>query len=334
MHLTCLLVFAWLGVDDGITRLRGPTDAIQSIRFLPDDDRLVTAGLGNNASLWDVSTGALLGEFEGYAIDTAVTPTGKVVVACGGAKVRFYDVSNKQQENTWSIASADLQRSNRLPLSPDGRFVAVDSESNGLELWNTKDRAVQWTLSTPNGSNPWVLAFSGDGKRVAGVRSDGRIVIWDTSSGERIGGLAYDRVIPWSRRPPHREQDWAYSVDLTPDGQTLVIGWFSGGVSVWNVATNEFRALDFVLGGPVLSVAAHPKLKWIATGDGQGNVTVWDAKTSDELAAYSMGAHHKMLGLDVSHSGKLLAMSGYDSRKRLFRRKGSALVWDLSRLSE
>jgi WD40 repeat protein len=118
----------------------------------------------------------------------------------------------------------------------------------------------------------WGVAFSSDGKLVAGVNSDGEVTIWDLQTRTELVSLRHNGVgitrIAFDLRCKH-----------------LAAGCEDGSVLVWNLASPQT---------PIILAGRASRVKWVAfTGDEQcprlasasedGTVTIWDPILGMEL---------------------------------------------------
>ncbi|MBN9520591.1 hypothetical protein J0H58_19060, partial [bacterium] len=215
---------------------------------------------------------------------TAPTPASKHVgsfdLAADGGTVARVDPENKVVR-LWDVASGrELPRLPDQPadpyavlaFSPDGRTLACGARVDDLPAVRWWDYRAGTTLGdVPAYSGPFVLAFSADGRRLAGGCGDG-VRVWD----------------PATRRPLHDWGGHAYSpwaVAWSPDGSRLVSGAvFADPVArVWDARTGR-KLLD--LPGHRLGVGAvaySPNGRLIATSGQEGSARLWDATTGAAL---------------------------------------------------
>ena len=202
-----------------------------------------------------------------------------------------------------------------------------------------------------NVDSPSLLAFSPDGKTLAGPGSGGSdIRLWDVDTGKALGRpipggpMAWDPQGRWIatsdrdgtitlRDPrtgsPVREMDESHVVGgrttlaVAPhgSGSLLASGERDGTVRLWDPATGRpVRELRVPRAGPIAALAFDPRGRTLAVGTERGPVTVWDL-TSAGTARRLPGQLDGVWPLAFSDDGRLLAASAYT---------GAVHVWTLS----
>jgi WD40 repeat protein len=187
----------------------------------------------------------------------------------------------------------------QIAYSPDSKLVAVAQprRDKAVIVW---DSATGQTLKKLTRAEPlYAVAFSADGRTLAGVSLDRAITLWD--------------VATWTERAVLRGHEaWIDMLSFTPDNQTLISASYNGVVKSWDVAAGKERAtiprhvkrLDFVQVGP--------DSRTVLTGgmrdDGVESVMfLSDSATGKEkasLAGYQFGAGTTVFAPD----GKSLAL--------------------------
>jgi WD40 repeat protein len=192
--------------------------------------------------------------------------------------------------------------------------------------------------------NGWImaLAFSPDGRWLAGVSRDRTVRLWQVEPGPdqwKVVALWYDRTA-----------NNFVSVDWAPDGRTLATGDRSGRIAVWSFDPAADRWDDATIARfaklgwsghpawfsanaarlaktPVWSEAGH-KVVWrvrhapdgtrVAATGGDGLLSVYEAATG--AVAFRTGAPRAatLHGLDWSPDGRFLAVGGGDKRIHVF----------------
>jgi WD40 repeat protein len=245
-----------------------PTN-INLVAFVPDGKVLASGGTARGITLWDVATGKKLRiAGEGPVGSFTFKPDGEV------------------------MASAPDDT-----ISPDGKLIASTSYDDALKRWTIKlfesaSNTPLRSLQSDNDSlNP--IAFSADGKLVAGVNGENTIALWDVASGKQLQSF------------------YGYTEEITlagfsPNGK--MIGTLSGNYAfkLWDVATNtKLRSLEQDTDNRITSFAFSPDSKIIASTSIEGGIKLWDAASGKQFRAFPGGM--SALALAFSPDGKIIA---------------------------
>jgi WD40 repeat protein len=154
-------------------------------------------------------------------------------------------------------------------VSPDGRYLATSSQTSDLRrgkpqpddstrLWDVATGRERWRLPMSS----WTLAFSPDGRLLAGGGVNRSIQIWETETGKEIrqfGELSYVTQLAFS-----------------PDGKTLASTSRVGTVHLWEVLTGQERTRFEGHRGEVFAVAFSADGRRLASGGNDTSVLLWD----------------------------------------------------------
>jgi WD40 repeat protein len=233
----------------------------------------------------------------------------------------------------WSVASGakiltipNDQPSDAVAFSADGRSIVTACRDDRLRVWRPAigdlnlilvERGAQALTATPalrGGAEPpgipWNVhalaghldrvrdvAVSPDGSRIASAGGDGRAIVWDAETGERLLILA-------------GHEGFVEAVAFSPDGQQVVTAGRDGTVKIWNVAGHT---------GGVHSVAFSPVESILATAGGDHTAMLWDVSTATPRWRRTLHGHGgKIYRLAFDPTGHLLATAAFDNTAKLW----------------
>ncbi|KAJ7592945.1 WD40-repeat-containing domain protein [Mycena floridula] len=206
---------------------------VNAVAFSPDGRRVLAGFRDGVIRIWDRYSDISPG-YEGSSWTTALSPNGKVVASGSNDGVRT---------GLFSTAA----------LSPDGKVVASVS-NDGVRTWDTETgpevecdnddlreddedgldssddefQEADWPYLT--------LVFSSDGNRIVTSSVD-TIQVWDVKSRAFVPRFAGHKI---------RYKSWIHSVDLSPDGKWVILGYGNGSLRIWDAENGKVVA---VLGG-------------------------------------------------------------------------------------
>jgi dipeptidyl aminopeptidase/acylaminoacyl peptidase len=200
-----------------------------------------------------------------------------------------------------NVRQWDDTNSSCAAISPDGGIVACEDDDL-IRLRDVASGKEQAILKA--GYSVYSLAFSPDGKKLAGAMAYNNVKLWDVATRQGTTFLNHPKPGPKVQSVLSFARPL---VAFSPDGKALA----SGGkciheIRLWDVATAKqtgTHECDDVLG--VRALTFTPDGRSLASLDRAGTFKVWDLATGKETATWQAGDH--ALYAVFSPDGKTLA---------------------------
>ena len=210
-----------------------------AIEYAPDGRTLAVAGAGGGVGVWDAASGSRAGPLlrapRGPVANNphnvqgmAFGPRGLLAAAEVGGTVRTWDLDRREPAGpTLRVAPLALG----LAFSPDGSrlaipFGALSAEGgDGLEVRDV--RTGERLARLPADREVRAVAFSPDGRLLAGGQVDGAARLWAADGWRRVGASLALREAS------------ALAVEFSPDGRTLATSHADGASVLWDVGSRQ-----------------------------------------------------------------------------------------------
>ncbi|MGD1702435.1 WD40 repeat domain-containing protein, partial [Dapis sp. BLCC M229] len=195
------------------------SDVVTAVGFTADSRAVVGCSAARGIKLWDVDTGRLLQRMNGTQ-PIAFGAEGLRMATSGGPRyIRLWNVAQGQLLKNLSIPSKNNnQRIEAIAFSQDGQTIAhaIRGENNIL-VWDVETWEVRHTLEKHSQAIK-AIAISPDGKILASSSEDGKINLWDISSGKLLRSIkGYGAIV------------------FSPDSQQLVSVAEDNIIQLWQI---------------------------------------------------------------------------------------------------
>ena len=249
---------------------------MRNLVFSPNGTRLAGWSSRGPVHVWDMADGKELLTLKdesphkgaGAFLAVEYTPDGKTLVYASGGQdgwVGAWDAESGQFKSSQDVAglAAELTGEGKMggpAFSPDRQRLALAPRHSALEVWDAKKGSRLFSTDAVSS----FAAFSPDGRLLAGGDAANRtVVVWDAATGKRTAELK-ERPSP------------AVCASFSPDNHRLA-AVNSAGVRVWDVETqNELLSLK-----GMTSVQFSPDGRFLACGDAEGTIRVWNVGRGD-----------------------------------------------------
>lgn len=325
--------------------LKGHTEAVYAIAFMPNSSEVLTGSFDRSIRLWDAQNGKEKQLFAGNAghqnqvLSLSVNPKGSLFVS-GGADnaARIWDLTPppappKDKSPPKPATSRSLGHPNlvdAVSLQPQGTLLATGCHDGQLRIWDVAkgQQLKQIQLrATPPSTAIYSLVWTPDGKSVIAAGLDQRIQVYDPTSGNQIREFKDDRAaLPF-----------------------LLASSCGGAAGMYGVApalrlAGQYHSASKLLQDKVL-VRAHPDAifclalspdgKLLASAGSDAVIKLWEPATGKLVGQLLNPALTAKYG-EVSHPGWIYSLAFSPDGHYLVaggnapRLQGYLSVWDIS----
>ena len=255
----------------------------------------------------------ILDGHEGDVQAVAFVPGSSLVYSTGtDGKLIRWDLSDSIHTAQVLIQNPNISNT-ALAISPDGKWLACGTDGAGIQLFNLAYMGINPTPKTLKGQTGKIrsLVFAPDNQTLYST-SDNTIIQWNVKSQTNTKTITNAGRIS--------------KLDISADGNALAAGTLEGEVLVFYPSQDFYKkVVHSDKSNPVSCIAQSKNGKWIATGDKQGNISLWSVD-SGKLITTLRGHLAKTIVEDVEFSpdNQLLGSVGAD---------GTIRLWDLSDFS-
>jgi WD40 repeat protein len=197
-----------------------------------------------------------------------------------------------------------------VAFSSDGERLASADGDGAVRVWNSKTGELIRELQDAHGRFACCVAFHPHGDHLASVGADGWVRVWDLTADppRNVFERPCDAVHPYGT---------AYTAAFSPLAPDHLAAGYDGTVTVWNwraekpVHTFPGHETDRI------NLAFSPDGRYLATGNWQGTMKLWDAVAGGgplHTFTPTSGKRHPVAALAFSPYGTRLAVASFDRR--------------------
>ncbi len=290
-----------IDTNSGQERLRmAQANFVQKVRVSSDGQWIATTGYDKTARIWDSANGTEMMQIPLTGIGSSIRfnkDSTRLIVGDYNGNITLWDIS-QLKARTAVVQFSEFV--NEARLSPDGKWMAVNSDDKNIWVINTdqlgKSPDDRKKLMSTSGLTS-KMTISADSKWIAVVEKDESIpsynrVVVTSADGQKTFSIAHDGEV-------------IDSVVFTPDNKQVITADEKGLINIWGMENGK-KAYSLDAKGSILSLAASPNGKYLVTGMEEGNHSiVWNLTTKKQTTTLEQIGRIK--AVQFSKDGKLLA---------------------------
>lgn len=285
------------------------TSWVEGVAHLPERRQIITCAVHDSLRLWDVESGAQIGEDwrDGNDLLTgvrsmALSPNGKMIVSGSrdNHNVRVWNVEARKVIAKWEGHTKFV---GALSWSADSKQVLSGSWDGTTRAWDVKSAKTVLAIKTGH-EVVQVAIYSPDATKIAtGGLNENAVKIWDTKTGELLKTLKHDHQV--------------YSLAWTLEGKKLISGSFDP-IRIFDTVTWEEIAILKGHADWINAISLSQNERVLASASGT-RVHLWNLDTNLQVGPL-IQHENEVRCAALSADGKLLVTGCEDE---------NAYTWDV-----
>ncbi|TVS10004.1 MAG: hypothetical protein EA424_26065, partial [Planctomycetaceae bacterium] len=290
--------------------LSGHRDAVLSLSFSPDQQRLLSGSQDETARVWDWVNGAERGALRGHfgpVWSARFSPDGQRIVTAGDdGTVRVWSSSERTLITRFPGHQGAVYAA---AFSPDGNLIASGGADQRVLVWDPEkveefdfealERRLTRTSIDPTAASESEPRRSPSYQTLAGHSAEIRDIAFASHCGDRQGtfvlSVGHDNSVRvWDLDATEDDADrmlvfrghggWVRTAAFHPQGQFVLSGAYDSQVKVWNVQTYEedrvLRGQDSPIAGASFSANGQRAI----TAGLDGTAILWNLQNGRAIA--------------------------------------------------
>lgn len=301
------------GTDDTLlaTPESGHSAAVYAVAITPDQENIMTIGLGGMLRTFCFATGDCLNELEmedGDSRCLVYSPDGRqLLVGAVTGKLQVWDF-DAQEVKPRSIKghSAEILCA---AFHPDGKFFVTCDKDQKCIAWSSTTFLPIWSLDNSTGAVS-ALSFSSDGRRLVTGDQRGNLKTRDPMTGSLQSTCQINE-------PALIATQMIVAVRCIPNSDEVVLSAMTGPIQVWDLKSRQRKMRFGISESCSRSLALSSDGKTLVSGQNDGSICVWDMSSGTQRKSWSAHAS-AVLGLALNTDGSRFASVGWDGRMRIW----------------